>query len=121
MDLTTHTRHVCDVTIVDIAGRVVLGPESAALRSLVSELMADGHKKVVFNLGDVDYIDSSGLGYLISAYTTVRNRGGELKLLNLTKNVHNIMQMTKLYTIFDVADNEEAAVKSFRQSLAATP
>jgi anti-sigma B factor antagonist len=121
MDLTIRTRHVSDVTIVDIAGRVVLGQESATLRSLVSELLDNGHKKLVFNLGDVNYIDSSGLGHLISAYTTVRNRGGELKLLNLTKNVHNIMQMTKLYTIFDVTDNEEAAVRSFRQSLAATP
>ena len=121
MDLTTPTRHVSDVTIVDISGRVVLGQETATLRSLVSELLDHGHKKIVFNLKDVDYIDSSGLGLLTSAHTTVRNRGGALKLLNVTRNVHNIMQVTKLFTIFDVMDNEEVAVKSFRQSFAATP
>jgi anti-sigma B factor antagonist len=121
MDLTTITRQVSDVTIVDIAGRIALGQESVALRGLVSELLDNGHRKILFNLADVNHIDSSGLGHLISAYTTVRNRGGELKLLNLTKNVHNVMQMAKLYTIFDIAEDEEAAIQAFRRSAAAIP
>ena len=120
MDMTTVTRQVSGVTIVDIGGQIVLGKESAALRSLVSELLSHGHKKILFNLADVSYIDSSGLGYLVSAYTTVRNQGGELKLLNLTKNVHNVMQITKLYTIFDIMDDEALAVRSFDQAAAAT-
>jgi len=118
MDMNTITRQVSEVTIVDISGRITLGRESAKLRELVSELLSNGHKKILFNLADVSYIDSSGLGHLVSAYTAVRNRGGELKLLKLTKNVHNVMQITKLYTIFDVMDDEAAAVKSFGQSAA---
>ena len=120
MDMTTTTRQIGGVTIVDISGRIVLGKESAALRNLVFELLSEGHKKILFNLGDVNYIDSSGLGHLVSAYTSVRNQGGELKLLNLTKNVHNLMQITKLYTVFDIMDDEVAAVRSFDKSAAAT-
>lgn len=119
MDMTTITRQVSGVTIVDISGRIALGKESATLRELVSELVSNGHKKILFNLADVSYIDSSGLGHLVSAYTAVRSRGGELKLLKLTNNVHNVMQITKLYTIFDIMDDEAAAVKSFGQSAAA--
>jgi len=106
--------------MVDIRGRIQLGEESAALRDLVSDLLTKGHKKILFNLADVNYIDSSGLGHLVSAFTSVRKQGGELKLLNLTKNVHNVMQMTRLYTVFDIVDNEAVAVKSFGQSTAAT-
>lgn len=120
MDITTSTRQVGSVTIVDIRGRIVLGEESAALRALVSNLLSEGHKKILFNLGDVNYIDSAGLGYLISAFANVRKQKGELKLLNLTKNVQDLMQITKLYTVFDVMDEEAAAVKSFGQSEAAT-
>ena len=118
MDLTTTIRHVGDIAIVDITGRIVLGEAGATLRNLVADLLKKGNKKILFNLADVSYIDSSGLGHLVSAYTAVRNRGGELKLLKLTKNVHNVMQITKLYTIFDVMDDEAAAVKSFGQSAA---
>jgi anti-sigma B factor antagonist len=120
MNMTTTTRQVGGVTIVDISGRVVLGEESAALRNLVCDLLNKGHRKILFNLGDVNYIDSSGLGSLVSAFTSVRKQEGELKLLNLTNKVQDVMQIAKLYTVFDIMDNEEAAVKSFGQSAAAT-
>jgi anti-sigma B factor antagonist len=120
MNMTTTTRQVGGVTIVDISGRVVLGEESAALRNLVCDLLNKGHRKILFNLGDVNYIDSSGLGSLVSAFTSVRKQEGELKLLNLTNKVQDVMQIAKLYTVFDILDNEEAAVKSFGQSTAAT-
>ena len=121
MNMTTSIRQVGNVSIVDISGRIVLGEESAALRELVSDLLSKGHKKILFNLGDVNYIDSSGLGHLVSSFTSVRRQGGELKLLNLTNKVHDVMQITKLYTIFDILDDEAAAVKSFDQSAAAAP
>ena len=78
-----------------------------------SQLLAKGQKKILLNLGEVNYIDSSGIGELVSAFTTVRKQGGDLKLLNLTKKVHDLLQITKLYTVFDVKDDEAAAVKSF--------
>src|SRR6266851_5275491 len=109
MYMTTSTRQVGGVTIVDISGRIVLGEESAALRDLVCDLLSKGHKKILFNLGDVNYIDSAGLGHLVSAFTSVRNHGGELKLLNLSNNIQNLMQITRLYTVFEIMDNEAAA------------
>ena len=120
MNMTTSTREAEGVTIVDISGRIVLGEESAALREMVCDLLSKGHKKILFNLGEVTYIDSSGLGHLVSAFTSVRKQGGELKLLNLTNKVHDVMQITKLYTVFDIMNDEAAAVKSFNQSAAAT-
>jgi anti-sigma B factor antagonist len=120
MHMTTITRQVGGVTIVDISGRIVLGEESAALRDLVCDLLGKGHKKILFNLADVNYIDSSGLGHLVSAFTSVRKQQGELKLLNLTNKVQDVMQITRLYTVFDIMDDEGAAVKSFDQSAAAT-
>src|SRR5712691_12906262 len=120
MHMTTSIRQVGGVTIVDICGRVVLGEESAALRNLVCDLLNKGHRKILFNLGDVNYIDSSGLGSLVSAFTSVRKQEGELKLLNLTNKVHDVMQITKLYTIFDIMNDETESVKSFGQSTAAT-
>jgi anti-sigma B factor antagonist len=120
MNLTMTTRDVAGVTVVDIAGRLVLGKESAALRDLVHNLMKDGHSKILFNLRDVTYIDSSGLGNLVGALTNVRRQGGELKLLNLNKDVHDLIQITRLYTVFDIIDGEAEAVRSFRQSAAAT-
>lgn len=118
MNMTTSTRQVGGVTIVDINGRIVLGEESAALRDLVGDLLSKGQKQILFNLGDVNYIDSAGLGYLVSAFSSVRKQGGELKLLNLTSKVHDVLQITRLYTVFDVLDNEAAAVNSFDQSTA---
>ena len=120
MSMTTSTRQVGGVTIVDISGQIVLGDESAAVRNLVCDLLSKGHKKILFNLGDVNYIDSSGLGHLVSAFTSVRKQGGELKLLNLMKKVQDVMQIAKLYTVFDVMDDEAVAIKSFAQSATAT-
>jgi len=120
MNMTTSTRQVGGVTVVDISGRIVLGEESAALRDLVCDLLSKGHKKILFNLADVNYIDSSGLGHLVSAFTSVRKQQGELKLLNLTNKVQDVMQITRLYTVFDIMDDESVAVKSFDQSAAAT-
>jgi anti-sigma B factor antagonist len=84
------------------------------LRETVKDLLAKGHKKILLNLGDVSYIDSSGIGELVSAYTSVRNQGGELKLLKLTKKVHDLLQITKLYTVFDIKDDEASAVQAFK-------
>lgn len=119
MNMTTTTRQSGDVTIVDITGRIVLGEESAALRSLVGSLLSNGKKKILLNLGEVNYIDSSGLGDLIGAFTSVRKQGGELKLLNLTNKVEDLMQITRLYTVFDISNDEAAAIKSFGPSAAA--
>ena len=116
MTITTTTRDVGGVTIVDIKGRIVLGEESAALREFVAALVGKGHKKILLNFVDVDYIDSSGLGNLLSSLVRVRMYAGELKLLNLTKRVHDVMRVTKLDTVFDIMDDEAVAVKSFRQS-----
>jgi anti-sigma B factor antagonist len=107
------TREVSHVTVVDIDGRIVLGDEIGALRDTVRGLIGKDKKKIVLNLANVDYIDSSGVGELVSSFTTVRNAGGELKLLNLTKKVHDVLQVTKLYTVFDIKDDEFTAVKSF--------
>jgi anti-sigma B factor antagonist len=102
------------VNIVDCSGRITLGEGSVVLRDIVKDLLSKGQKKILLNLGDVNYIDSSGIGELVSAYTTVKNQGGELKLLKLTKKVHDLLQITKLYTVFDVKDDETAAVQAFK-------
>jgi len=106
-------RQVDAVTIVDLSGRITLGEGSVVLRDTVRDLASKGHKQILLNLGDVTYIDSSGIGELVSAFTTIRNQGGDLKLLNLTKKVHDLLQITKLYTVFDVKDDEAAAIQSF--------
>jgi anti-sigma B factor antagonist len=111
MDLST--REVSHVTIVDLSGRITLGDETGELRDAVRKLIAAGKKKIILNLAQVDYIDSSGVGELVSSFTAVRNAGGELKLLNLTKKVQDILNVTKLYTVFDVKEDEFNAVKSF--------
>ncbi len=113
MTMKSNTRQVDGVTILDLSGRITLGEGSVVLRDTVRDILGKGNKKILLNLGDVNYIDSSGIGELVSAFTTVRNQGGELKLLNLTKKVHDLLQITKLYTVFDVKDDEAAAVKSF--------
>jgi anti-sigma B factor antagonist len=119
MDMKTSTRMTGDVTIVDISGRIALGEESAKLRDLIMSLLSEGHHKILLNLAGVNYIDSSGLGALVSAFTTVRKAGGELKLVNLTDKVDNLMEITKLYTIFDIADDEPTALKCFAHKTAA--
>ena len=100
--------------------RIVLGEESASLRSLVNALLDKGQNKILLNFAGVDYIDSAGVGYLVSAFTSARRMGGELKLLNLTKKVRDVMQVTRLYTVFDIRDDEAAALRSFNKSNAAT-
>ena len=114
MSMKTSTRQVDGVTIVDCSGRITLGEGSVILRDAVRDLLAKGQKKLLLNLGEVTYIDSSGIGELVSAFTTVRNQGGELKLLNLTKKVHDLLQITKLYTVFDVKEEETSAIKAFK-------
>jgi len=107
-------RTLGDVTIVDFSGKITLGEGSAMLRNTVRELVNSGSKKILLSLYDVDYIDSSGIGELVSAYTTVKNASGELKLLHLTKRVHDILQITRLFTVFDVQSDENNAIRSFK-------
>jgi len=107
-------RQIDGITIVDLSGRITLGEGSVVLRDTIRDLVSKSKTKILLNLADVTYIDSSGIGELVSAYTTLRNQGGELKLLSLTKKVHDLLQITKLYTVFDIKDEEAAAVQSFK-------
>ena len=113
MSIDFSTRQSDGITIVDLKGRITLGEGSVTVRNTVHDLLAKGQKSILLNLGDVNYIDSSGIGELVSAFTTAKKQGGELKLLNLTKKVHDLLQITKLYTVFDVKDDEASAVKAF--------
>lgn len=107
-------REVGPVTIVDLSGKISLGEGSALLRKTIRDLLDAGQLKILLNLGDVNYIDSSGIGELVSGFTAVRNRNGELKLLNLTKKVHDLLQITKLFTVFDIYSDEATAVHSYK-------
>jgi anti-sigma B factor antagonist len=102
------------VTVLDLSGRITLGEGSVQLREAIRDLIGKGQKKVLVNLGDVNYIDSSGLGELVSAFTTSKNQGAALKLLNLTKKVKDVLQLTKLYTVFDIYDDEASAIASYK-------
>ena len=113
MSVKLSTRQVGDVSVVDVAGRITLGEGSSALRDMLRDMVGKNQKKILLNLGDVSYIDSSGIGELVSGFTTVTNQGGQLKLMNLSKNVRNLLQITKLYTIFEVVDDEDTAVASY--------
>lgn len=113
MSVKLNTRQVGDVTVIDLSGRITLGEGASALRDVLRDLTAKGNKKILLNLGDVTYIDSSGIGELVSGFTTVANAGGTVKLLNLTKRVKDLLQITKLYTVFDVHDEEAHAIRSF--------
>jgi anti-sigma B factor antagonist len=113
MSMKVTTRQVDGVSILDLSGRITLGEGSVTLRDAVRDLLAKGSNKILINLAEISYIDSSGLGELVSAYTAVKNAGGEMKLLNLTTKVHDLLQITKLYTVFDIKDDEAAAVSSF--------
>jgi anti-sigma B factor antagonist len=112
--MKANSRQVNGVTVVDMSGRITLGEGSVILRDTIRDLLGKGEKKILLNLGNVTYIDSSGIGELVSAFTSVRNQGGELKLLNLTKKVHDLLQITKLYTVFDIKDDETAAIGAFK-------
>ncbi len=113
MSLKMGTREVNGIIIIDLSGQVTLGEACAAIRDEVRDQTGNGFRKILLNLANVTYIDSAGLGELTAGYTSVKNRGGELKLLNLTKRVHDLMQITKLYTVFDVHDDEKQAIASF--------
>jgi anti-sigma B factor antagonist len=115
MQLRMSTRSMEGVLVVDCSGRVVFGEESATLRDIVKKLLAE-NPNVVMNLREVNFIDSGGLGTLVSLYTSARNAGGAVKLANLSQRVGDLLQVTKLLTIFEVFDNEEAAAKSFKKS-----
>src|SRR6266511_4337169 len=108
------TRQAGDVRVVDVAGKITLGDGSSALRRLLQDELAQGNKKILLNLRNVSYIDSSGIGELVSGFTTVANQGGTLKLLGLTHRIKDLLQITKLYTIFDIHEDEAHAVGSFK-------
>lgn len=112
--MKTSTRQVNGVTIVDMSGRITLGEGGVVLRDTVRDLLARGDKRILLNLGDVTYIDSSGVGELVSGFTAARKQGAELKLLNLTKRVHDLLQITKLVTVFDIKDDEDVAISAFK-------
>ncbi len=114
MALRATHRDAAQATVVDFSGKITLGEGSALLRKTIRGLLDDKRIHIVLNLADVDYIDSSGIGELVSAYTTAKGRGGELKLLHLTKKVHDLLQLTKLYTVFDVYTEESTALNSFK-------
>ena len=113
MSMKATTRQVNEVTVVDLSGRITLGEGCSQLRDLIRDLIAKGHKKILLNLADVTYIDSSGIGELVSGFTAVKNADGQLRLLNLTKKVHDLLQITKLLTVFDVHDDEADAISKF--------
>ncbi|MBY0507778.1 MAG: STAS domain-containing protein [Bryobacteraceae bacterium] len=113
MSVKLTNRQVGDVTVVDAEGRITLGDGASAFRDLIRDLVGKGNKKLLVNLGEVSYIDSSGIGELVSGFTTVQNAGGSMKLLNLNKRVKDLLQITKLYTVFEVHDDEASGVRSF--------
>jgi anti-sigma B factor antagonist len=113
------TRQVDSIIVIDVSGRITLGEGCTQLRQLIRDLLGKGSKYILVNLADVTYIDSSGIGELVSAFTAVSNQGGQLKLLNLTKKVHDLLQITKLYTVFDVHDDEAKAISSFEKATGA--
>ena len=112
--LTVKERQVGEVTILDLSGKITIGEGSVTLRETVRRLLDEGKKKILLNLGDVSYVDSSGIGELVSSYTTTNNNGGQLKLLNLTKKIQDLLMITKLLTVFETFDSEEEAVQSFK-------
>ena len=111
--LNIQQRQAGDVTIIDLSGKITIGEGSVQLRETVRKTLDEGKKKIILNLGDVSYVDSSGIGELVSSYTTTSNSGGHLKLLNLTKKIQDLLMITKLLTVFETFDSEAAAVESF--------
>ena len=113
MSVKLTTRQVGDVTVVDAVGRITLGDGATTFRDTIRDLANAGNKKLLLNLAEVSYIDSSGIGEMVSGFTSVTNQGGQVKLLNLTKRVKDLLQITKLYTVFEVFDDEAHGVRSF--------
>jgi anti-sigma B factor antagonist len=116
---TFNLRLVGDVTVIDVAGQIKLGAGAVSLRDTLRDLVARNQKNILLNLHEVNYIDSSGIGELVAGFTGVRDKGGQLKLLNLTQRVKDLLRITRLYTVFDVHDDETHAVQSF-SSIGAT-
>jgi anti-sigma B factor antagonist len=115
MSMLLKSRRLDDVVILDLSGRITMGEGAVVLRDTLQKLLAEGDRKFLVNLEAVDYIDSSGLGELVTAFTTVRNQSGHLKLLNLTRRIRDLLQITKLLTVFESFDNETEAIKSMRR------
>jgi anti-sigma B factor antagonist len=113
MSMNIKIRHVEGVTVMDLSGKITLGEGSVALREAVREALAAGSKNILLNVADVNYVDSAGLGELVGAYTSVKNAGGSLKLLNISKKIKDLLVITKLVTVFEVRDNEKEAIASF--------
>lgn len=113
MALTAKTRQAGNVAIVDLSGKITLGENTGILRDELRSLLAQGKKNIILNMKDVGYVDSAGLGELVGAYTTATNQGGAVKLLHLEGKIRDLMQITKLYTIFPAYDDEKEAVASF--------
>jgi len=111
--MTANSRRIEGVNIVDLSGRITIGEGTVVLKGAVRNLLQRNEKKILLNLADVSYIDSSGIGELVSSFTTVGNQGGKLKLLNLTKKVHDLLSITKLLTVFEVFEDEVRAIQSF--------
>ena len=120
MDLTATTQQTNGVSVVTLTGRIILGEESALLRDTVAELLQQGHRKILFDLSGVTYIDTTGLGSLTGSLAKVTKEGGDLKLVNLAPKLQDLMQITKLYTVFEIFDDRNAAVGSFSQSAGAS-
>lgn len=115
MDIKATSRRVETVTVIDLSGRITIGEGTVVLRDAVKALQQKSEKNILLNLAEVSYIDSSGIGELVSSFTTFGNQGGKLKLLNLTKKVHDLLSITKLLTVFEVFDDEAKAIQSFRK------
>lgn len=113
MSLKAAVRRAGDVAIVDLAGRITLGDGSGLLRSTIKDLVNSGQKNILVNLKDVAYVDSAGLGELVGSYASVTNLGGNIKLLNPQTRIHDLLQVTKLYTVFITFDDEGEALRSF--------
>ncbi len=112
-ELNITERQAGDITILDMSGKVTIGEGSVALRTTIRKLLGEGKKKIILNLGQVGYVDSSGIGEFVSSYTAVNKEGGTLKLLNLTQKIQDLLAITKLLTVFDVYDSESEALSSF--------
>ncbi|GAC1402183.1 MAG: STAS domain-containing protein [Pyrinomonadaceae bacterium] len=113
-ELGINERQAGDVTVLDLDGKITIGEGSVALRSAIRKLADEGKKKILLNLGKVSYVDSSGIGELVSSYSSVSRDGGQLKLLNLTQKIQDLLAITKLLTVFDVYDDEAQALSSFK-------
>jgi anti-sigma B factor antagonist len=107
------SREVSGVSVLDLSGQITLGEGSVQLREAVRGLLGKGKKKILLDMGNLDYIDSAGLGELVSAFTSAKNQQAEVKLLKLTRKVQGLLQLTKLYTVFDIKDDEAVAIASF--------